>query len=65
MALYNIPSNCGRFTVVSARGGHFCVWNRKIGKFEITIPVRSRKLAQEVCEKLNKKDHNGTIEVLQ
>jgi hypothetical protein len=65
MALYKIPQNSGKFTVVSARGGHFCVWNRKIGRHEVIIPVRSRKQAEEICQKLNRKDHDGTIEVLQ
>jgi hypothetical protein len=65
MALYKIPQNSGKFTVVTAKGGHFCVWNKKNGRHEVTIPVRSRKLAQEICDKLNKRDHDGTIEVLQ
>ena len=65
MALYNIPKNSGKFTVVTARGGHFCVWNKKTGQHEITIPVRDRKLAQQICEKLNRGEHDGTIEVLQ
>lgn len=65
MAQYKIPQNSGKFTVVTAKGGHFCVWNRKTGRHEITIPIRDRKLADEVCQKLNRKEHNGTIEVLQ
>ncbi len=65
MALYRIPQNAGKFTVVTAQGGHFCVWNRKTGRHEVAIPVRNRKQAQEICDRLNRKDHNGTIEVLQ
>ena len=65
MALYKIPKNSGKFTVVTARGGHFCVWNRKTGIHEVLIPIRDRKLAQEVCQKLNNGEHNGQIEVLQ
>lgn len=65
MAQYKIPKNAGKFTVVTAQGGHFCVWNKKYGRHEVIIPVRSRKLAQEVCDKLNRGEHDGTIEVLQ
>ena len=65
MALYKIPKNSGKFTVVTAQGGHYCVWNRKYGKHEIAIGIRDRKKAQEICDKLNRGDHNGTIEVLQ
>ena len=65
MALYKIPKNSGKFTVRTAQGGHYAVWNRKTGRHEITIAVRSRKLADEICEKLNRGEHDGTIEVLQ
>lgn len=65
MALYKIPSNSGKFTVVAAQGGHYCVWNRKTGRHEVAIPVRRRKQAQEICDKLNRGQHDGTIEVLQ
>ncbi len=63
MATFTIPKNAGKFTVVVARGGHFCVWNRKQGKGEVSIPVRSKTQAQAICEKLNRGEHNGTISV--
>jgi hypothetical protein len=65
MARYRIPKNSGKFTVCTAQGGHYAVWNRKTGKHEIVIPVRSRKQADEICNKLNRGEHDGTIEVLQ
>jgi hypothetical protein len=49
---------------VVARGGHFAVWNRKHGKDEIAIPVRTQKQAKEICEKLNRGQHNGKISVV-
>lgn len=64
MPTYEIPKNAGKFTVVVARGGHFAVWNRKNGKGEIAIPVRSKKAAAELCAKLNSKQHDGTIHVV-
>jgi hypothetical protein len=65
MALFKIPKKAGKFTVVTAQGGHFCVWNRKSGRQEVIIPIRSRKQADEVCAKLNRGEHDGEIEVLQ
>jgi len=64
MATYDIPKNAGKFTVVVARGGHFAVWNRKQGKAEIAIPVRTKKQAQEVADRLNRGQHNGKICVI-
>jgi len=64
MARYKIPQNSGKFTVVAALGGHYAVWNRKYGRHEVTIPVRTKKQAEVVCDKLNRKDHQGFIEVL-
>jgi hypothetical protein len=63
MATYSIPSNSGKFIVVVAGGGHYAVWNRKHDKNEISIPVKTKKQAREICEKLNKKQHDGTISV--
>ncbi len=65
MATYSIPSNAGRFTVVVGRGGHYCVWNSKQGKGEVSIPIKNRKQAEEICRKLNRKEHNGSISVYQ
>jgi hypothetical protein len=64
MATYDIPKNAGKFTVVVARGGHFAVWNRKIGKDQVSIPVRTKKQAQEICDRLNRGQHNGKISVV-
>ena len=64
MAQYTIHQNSGKFIVVVAMGGHFAVWNRKQGRGEVTIPVRTKAQADLVCDKLNRRDHNGTIEVL-
>jgi len=64
MATFSIPPNAGKFIVVVARGGHFAVWNRKHGKMEVSIPVRTKKKADEVCKILNSKQHNGTITVM-
>ena len=64
MATYDIPKNAGKFTVVVARGGHYAVWNRKNGKDEIAIPVKTKKQAQEICDRINRGQHNGKISVV-
>ncbi len=64
MAQYTIHQNSGKFIVVVARGGHYAVWNRKQGRGEVTIPVRTKAQADVLCENLNRRKHTGTIEVL-
>jgi hypothetical protein len=63
MPTYRIPRNAGKFIVVVARGGLFAAWNRKQGRDSISILVRTKRQAQEICEKLNRGEHNGTITV--
>ena len=64
MATYSIPANAGKFIVVVARGGHFAVWNRKSGKGEVTIPVKTKQQADEICRKINRGEHDGKISVV-
>ena len=64
MATYQIPKNAGKFTVVVARGGHFAVWNRKQGRDAVSIPVRTKKQAEQIAAKLNRGEHDGKISVL-
>jgi hypothetical protein len=63
MPTYEIPKNAGKFIVVVARGGHYAVWNRKHGRGEVSIPVRSKAMATELCAKINKGDHDGKVDV--
>jgi hypothetical protein len=44
-------------------GGTYSVWNGKHGKDEFVIACRTRKMATEIAEKINKKQHNGVIVV--
>lgn len=61
---YTIPQNIGRVRVMMAIGGKYAVWNGKDGRAKFEIVCRTRKLAEEVALKINTKDHNGEIEVL-
>ena len=61
---YSIPPNIGRVRVMMASGGKYAVWNGKDKKLKFEILCRTRQLAEEVARKINNKDHNGEIEVL-
>jgi hypothetical protein len=63
MPSYKIPQNSGKVRVAMALGGRYTVWNGKQGQHEFVIPCRDRKQAEEVAEKINKKQHEGEIYV--
>lgn len=63
MPTYHVPRNAGKFIVVVAQGGHFAVWNRKNGKGEVSIPIRTVAKAREVCALLNQKGRPEEIVV--
>ena len=65
MARYNVPSNTGKVRIVMFLGGKYCVWNGKHDKpHEFRIVCRDRKQAEEVAGIINRREHDGTIEVL-
>lgn len=61
MARYLIPQNAGHFRIEIARAGNSIVINDKTGKNQIIIPCRDRKQAEELCDRLNRGDHDGEI----
>jgi hypothetical protein len=61
---YSIPPNTGKVRVVMALGGRYAVWNGKDKRLKFEILCRTRKQAEEIAMKINRKDHNGEIEVL-
>ena len=63
MAKYSIPPNAGKVRVAMGLGGKYTVWNGKQGRDEFVITCRTRKQAEEVARKINRKEHNGEIEV--
>lgn len=64
MALYKIPPNVGKVRVAMALGNKFAVWNGKQGRGEFRILCKNRKQAEEVAQKINRREHSGEIEVL-
>ena len=63
MARYEIPKNLGKVRVAMALGGKFAVWNGKQGRDEFRIVCRNRKEATAIAERINRKEHEGFIEV--
>jgi hypothetical protein len=61
---YTIPPNLGKVRVMMGLGGTYVVWNGKDGRNKFEIVCRKRKIAEEVAQKINTKQHNGEIEVL-
>jgi hypothetical protein len=61
MAKYTIPPNTGKVRVAMTLGHKITVWNGKQGREEFVIVCRNRKQAEELAEKINKKQHNGEI----
>jgi hypothetical protein len=64
MAQYSVPPKIGKVRVAMFLGGKFAVWNGKTDKNEFRIICKSRKQAEEVAGIINRKEHDGTIEVL-
>jgi hypothetical protein len=63
VARYEIPEKVGKVRVAMALGNKFVVWNGKQGRGEFRIVCRNRKEAEEVSRKINRKEHEGFIEV--
>ena len=61
MPTHSIPPNVGKVRVAMTVGGKFTVWNGKQDQHEFVIPCRDRKQANEVAEKINRKQHDGKI----
>lgn len=63
MARYEIPKNLGKVRVAMGLGHKYVVWNGKQGPGEFRILCRDRKHATQVAERINRKQHEGFIEV--
>jgi hypothetical protein len=64
MARIRIPKNAGKFKVIVTGTGASCaVASDKSGGNRIIIPCKSFEQANELCEKLNRKDHPKEIRI--
>lgn len=63
MPLYEIPSSATHFEIAKAKDGSFLVVSDTRGTEGVAIPCRDEAQATEVCAKLNRKEHDGHIDV--
>ena len=61
---YTIPKNVGKVRVAVMLGHRWVVWNGKQGQHEFVILCKNRQQAEEVAQIVNRKQHDGEIEVL-
>jgi hypothetical protein len=63
MPVYQVPPDAKRFEIVKGKGGDYMIVSETTGGAGVVIPVRDAQQAQEICERLNRGEHGGTIEV--
>ena len=63
MPVYEVPPTARRFEIVKGRGGEYLVVSETTGRGGVTIPVRDERQAEELCARLNRGEHDGTVEV--
>lgn len=61
MPRHTLPKHLGKCRVQTARAGNFIVVNNKTGKSQVIIPCRTRAQSDELCERLNRGEHNGEV----
>jgi hypothetical protein len=62
MAEHIIPNNAGPYRVIKSMAGTPLVTNGRKGKTKVSIPCKSWDQAEDVCRRLNEKDHPGVIQ---
>jgi hypothetical protein len=65
MPLYQIPPTAKRFEIARGKDGSYMVVSETTGVAGVAIPVADQRQAEDVCDRLNRGDHDGTIEVRQ
>ncbi len=63
MPLYQIPPTATRFEIARSKEGSFIVVSDTRGTDGVVIPCRDEAQAEELCAKLNRKDHAGEVDV--
>ena len=63
MPLYQIPPDAKRFEIVKGKGGDYMIVSETTGTAGVAISVRDEQQAHEICDRLNRGEHDGTIEV--
>ncbi len=65
MPVYQIPPDAKRFEIVRGKDGSYMVVSETTGVGGVAIPAADQQQAEAVCDRLNRGDHDGTIEVRQ
>lgn len=65
MPIYQSPPTAKRFEVVRGKAGDYMVVSETTGVGGVAIPVADQRQAEDVCDRLNRGDHDGTIKVRQ
>ncbi|HEX2971745.1 MAG TPA: hypothetical protein VHP11_05400 [Tepidisphaeraceae bacterium] len=63
MPVYQIPPDARQFEIVKSKSGEYMVVSETTGQAGVAIPVHSEEQAHEVCDRLNRGQHDGTIDV--
>ena len=63
MPVYEIPPTARRFEIVRSKGGDYLVVSETTGRAGVAIPVADQRQAEDLCDRLNRGDHAGRIEV--
>ncbi|MGE5609359.1 MAG: hypothetical protein ACM359_08900 [Bacillota bacterium] len=63
MPIYEIPPDARRFEIVKSKSGEYMVVSETTGEAGVAIPVHSEEQAHEVCDRLNRGEHDGKIDV--
>ncbi len=63
MPIYQIPPDARRFEIVKGKSGDYMVVSQTTGTAGVAIPVKDEQQAHEICDRLNRGEHDGKVEV--
>lgn len=63
MPVYEIPPAAKRFEIVKSKAGEYLVVSETTGRAGVVIPVRDQQQAEALCDRLNRGEHDGRVEV--
>ncbi|MCA9030848.1 MAG: hypothetical protein KDA66_08580 [Planctomycetaceae bacterium] len=61
MTIFIIPENAGPYEIIRSMAGTPLVMNKLTGKRKVRIACKTWEQAEQICQRLNDGDHDGTI----